>query len=90
MAEPSFNYRRLGYVAMKVTDLERSVKFYRDVVGLDVTEVRKNGTAFLRCSDYPRDLVFYQADAPGVKRIAFEMESDADLERPSASCTISA
>jgi 2,3-dihydroxy-p-cumate/2,3-dihydroxybenzoate 3,4-dioxygenase len=81
MAEVDFNYRRLGYVAMRVTDLERSVKFYRDVVGLDVTEVRKNGTAFLRCSDYPRDLVFYQADEPGVKRIAFEMESDTDLEK---------
>jgi 2,3-dihydroxy-p-cumate/2,3-dihydroxybenzoate 3,4-dioxygenase len=76
-----FNYRRLGYVAMKVTDLDRSVKFYRDVVGLDVTEVRKDGTAFLRCSDYPHDLVFYQSATPGVKRISFEMESENDLEK---------
>ena len=28
-------YRRLGYVALNVTDLDRSEAFYRDQVGLE-------------------------------------------------------
>ena len=28
-------YRKLGYVELMVTDLERSAAFYRDVVGLE-------------------------------------------------------
>jgi 2,3-dihydroxy-p-cumate/2,3-dihydroxybenzoate 3,4-dioxygenase len=81
MTDNPFNYRKLGYVALKVTDLERSISFYRDVVGLDLTEKRTDGTAFLRCSDSPHDLVLCQANEPGVKRISFELESDNDLDK---------
>ena len=28
-------YRKLGYVELMVTDLERSAAFYRDIVGLE-------------------------------------------------------
>ncbi len=83
MARQSFNYRKLGYVAMNVGDLKRSVDFYRDVVGLDVTDA-SNNSAFVRCSDSPHDLIFSKGDQVGIKRIAFEMESDADLEKAEA------
>ena len=73
-----FRYRRLGYVALNVTELKRSTDFYRDLVGLTVTESSDAFTA-LRCSRDHHNLLLYPADAPGIKRIGFELESAADL-----------
>ncbi|MGO8916020.1 MAG: VOC family protein [Stellaceae bacterium] len=74
-----FRYKKLGYVALNVTDLDRSVAFYRDLVGLDVTESVPGALSFLRCSRDHHDLVLCKAPDPGVKRIAFELESEADV-----------
>jgi 2,3-dihydroxy-p-cumate/2,3-dihydroxybenzoate 3,4-dioxygenase len=73
-----FRYRRLGYVALNVTDLPRSTTYYRELVGLTVTETSEALTA-LRCSRDHHNLMLYPASAPGIKRIGFEMESAADL-----------
>ncbi|WP_096697601.1 VOC family protein [Polaromonas sp. AER18D-145] len=75
-----FRYRKLGYVALNVTDLERSVRFYTDMVGLDLSEPFGAGPAFLRCGADHHNVVLYPATAPGVKRIAFELESRAEME----------
>ena len=75
-----FRYSKLGYVAFNVTDLDRSIAFYTDTVGLDLT-ARENGVAFLRCSQEHHDVVLYEAREPGVKRIGWELGSDADLDR---------
>ena len=73
-----FRYRRLGYVALNVSDLERSTAFYRDLVGLNVSD-RSESFAALRCSRDHHNVLLYQAAAPGLKRIGFELESAADL-----------
>ena len=75
-----FRYRKPGYVALNVTDLERSVRFYRDLVGLQL-EAQDEGEAYLRCSDDHHNLVLNKSEAPGLKRMAFELESDDDVER---------
>lgn len=75
-----FRYRKLGYVALNVTDLERSVAYYRDLVGLDVSDGVPGTAAFLRCSRDHHNVVLYQAGEPGLKRIGFELESAADLD----------
>jgi 2,3-dihydroxy-p-cumate/2,3-dihydroxybenzoate 3,4-dioxygenase len=74
-----YRYRRLGYVALNVSDLERSIAFYRDLVGLAVTEATPQFAA-LRCSRDHHNVLLYPAARPGLKRIAFELESAADLE----------
>jgi 2,3-dihydroxy-p-cumate/2,3-dihydroxybenzoate 3,4-dioxygenase len=74
-----FNYRRLGYVALNVTDLRRSLAFYRDVVGLQVSEVADD-VAALRCSPDHHNVLLYPAPGPGLKRVAFELESERELE----------
>ena len=28
-------YKRLAYVALRVTDIDRSLRFYKDIMGLD-------------------------------------------------------
>ena len=75
-----FRYRKLGYVALTVTDLERSVGFYRDLVGLDLVE-RSAEAAYLRCSRDHHNLVLCQGAQPGLKRVGLELESAADTDR---------
>jgi len=41
----------VGHVNLTVTDLERSLAFYRDLLGLHVTQ-RDEQSAFLACGDY--------------------------------------
>ena len=49
-----FKIRRLGHVVLQVTDLDRSLLFYTQVLGFKVTEIdseelQQGGFAFLRC-----------------------------------------
>ena len=49
-----FRIRRLGHVVLQVTDLERSLLFYTQVLGFKVTEIyseelQPGGFACLRC-----------------------------------------
>lgn len=74
-----FRYKRLGYVALNVSDLARSTAFYRDLVGLALTESADDLSA-LRCSQDHHNLLLYPATQPGLKRIAFELESRKDLD----------
>lgn len=43
---------RIGHVHLKVSDLERSVAFYRDVIGLEVMQRYGPGAAFLSAGGY--------------------------------------
>ena len=73
-------YLKLGYVALGVTDLEKSVPFYRDVVGLQLNEQADDGTAFLSCSDDHHNIILYQSDTPGLKRVGWEIEDESQFE----------
>ena len=75
-----YRYRKLGYLALNVTDLDRSTAFYRDMVGLSVTEEQPGEIALLRCTDQHHEIVLYPAETAGVKRMAFQMESSEDLD----------
>lgn len=43
---------RIGHVHLKVSDLERSLKFYRDILGFDVTQKMGNSAAFISAGGY--------------------------------------
>lgn len=75
----SFRYEKLGYAALNVTDLERSIGFYRDLVGLDLVEHHAD-RAYLRCSQDHHNLVLYQSTVPGIRRTGFKMASRGDLD----------
>ena len=74
-----FDYEKLAYAALDVTDLDASVRFYRDLVGLDLVE-QQESVAFLRCSRDHHNLVLYRAAVPGLRRAAYKMAGTADLE----------
>jgi 2,3-dihydroxy-p-cumate/2,3-dihydroxybenzoate 3,4-dioxygenase len=76
-----FRYLKPGYVALGVTNLERSVAFYRDIVGLTLEERQGDELAFLRCSDDHHNVVLYQAADAGIKRMAFQLETPGDVPR---------
>jgi 2,3-dihydroxy-p-cumate/2,3-dihydroxybenzoate 3,4-dioxygenase len=69
-------YQSLAYVALNVSDLGRSAAYYRDMVGL-MPSAEIDGAAFLRCSDRHHDVMLTQSSVPGLKRIGWSMESEA-------------
>jgi len=53
MSEQPINPQvRIGHVHLKVADLERAIKFYRDVLGFDVTQRYGKEAAFLSAGGY--------------------------------------
>jgi catechol 2,3-dioxygenase len=81
----------LGHVALRVGDLERSVTFYRDVVGMSVRGRFEDKVAFLGIRpDASHEIALFQlppnAAGPdptraGLYHMAWEMASFDDLER---------
>ena len=78
MAVSDIRFRRLGYVALNVTDLGRSTAFYTGIVGLEAA-MAANGDVLLRCSDRRVDVMLTSAADPGLKRIGWQMESSKAL-----------
>ena len=72
-------YSRLGYVALNVTDIERSVDFYERLLGLQLVGRGPDREAYFRCSSDHHNVVLYPAAVAGLKRIGFLMENKAEL-----------
>ena len=79
MDRSNARYQRLGYLALNVSDLERSARFYEDIVGLQRSETRGN-SVFFRCSDRHHDIVLHKAPTPGLKRIGWQMEAATQVQ----------
>ncbi|NKN80840.1 glyoxalase, partial [Weissella cibaria] len=47
---------RIGHVHLKVADLERSLRFYRDVLGFEVTQRMGTSAVFLSAGGYHHHL----------------------------------
>ena len=73
-------YRKLGYVELMVTDLERSAAFYRDIVGLEPAGEGPEGERRFRCSEDPYAVVLHKADQPGFKRGGWMLEDERQFE----------
>lgn len=43
---------RIGHIHLKVTDLERSLKFYRDLLGFEVQQFYGDSAVFISAGDY--------------------------------------
>ncbi|RYY25344.1 MAG: bleomycin resistance protein [Sphingomonadales bacterium] len=80
MAVEDIRFRRLGYIALNVSNIASSREFYERIVGLKVDEAAIDGRLFLRCSDRHHDIMLNEGGEPGVKRIAWQLESDRALQ----------
>jgi 2,3-dihydroxy-p-cumate/2,3-dihydroxybenzoate 3,4-dioxygenase len=72
-------YKKLGYVVLSVTDLEKSAEFYENMVGLQFVE-RDNETVYLRSSYDHHNMILEQGSEPGLKRVAFELEKASQFQ----------
>jgi 2,3-dihydroxy-p-cumate/2,3-dihydroxybenzoate 3,4-dioxygenase len=75
-----FRYKKIGYVALNVSDIERSTEFYDKEVGLQHVETNENGLSFFRCSNDHHNVILYPSSESGIKRVGFQMENDQQLE----------
>jgi len=83
--------KQLGHLVLRVRDLERSEKFYTEVLGLEVTNKRPGQIVFMSAggdSSHELALISVGADAPGPEQtrvglyhFAWEMESFEDLQK---------
>ena len=76
----------LGHVGVYVRDIERSKEFYRDILGLRVSDVSPNsGSVFMTAQDRAAEhlellLVPGREDGKVVQQISFRCSSIADLK----------
>lgn len=63
---------RVGYVALRVIDLDRSIAYAETMLGLRVSE-RGEDCAYLTCNTRHHELVLSQGATVGCERIAFEV-----------------
>jgi 2,3-dihydroxy-p-cumate/2,3-dihydroxybenzoate 3,4-dioxygenase len=82
-----FRHRKLGYVALNVTDVERTTAFATRTIGLEDNGKGPAGERFLSCSREHHDVVLYHSKEPGFVRAAWEMETPDDVERAFAHFT---
>ena len=75
-----FRYRKLGYLVLNVSDLERSTAFATDVFGMDCSGEVGGGRGF-RVGPHHHDIILQQADKPAFVRSAWELESEDDVDR---------
>lgn len=71
-------YRQLGYLALNVTDIERSRAFYCDELGLRLEGHGPEGEAVLLAGPGQR-LVLHRGKQAGLKRLGWQMESAVQL-----------
>jgi 2,3-dihydroxy-p-cumate/2,3-dihydroxybenzoate 3,4-dioxygenase len=72
-------YKKVGYVELNVTDLVRSRAFYERMVGLQYVAEGRSGEIFYRCSNDHHSIVLHRGAEPGLKRVGFMLESEAQF-----------
>ena len=79
---------RIGHVHLKVADLERALRFYRDVLGFEVTQRMGQSAAFLSAGGYHHHMAMNtwrsagagrRAPALGLGRVDIVLPSRDDL-----------
>jgi catechol 2,3-dioxygenase len=73
---------RLGRLELRVLDLEESVKYYTDVIGLDVTGRDENRVYLKAWDEYDHhSIVLQKADTAGMDHMAFKVKDIFELEK---------
>jgi catechol 2,3-dioxygenase len=81
--------KRLGHVGIFVRDIEKSKKFYTEILGFKVSDINEQGIVFLRCGTDHHDTVLVslskegqgsvQAERREIQQISYEVDRVEDL-----------
>ncbi|GAA3108062.1 VOC family protein [Streptosporangium carneum] len=67
--------RKLAHVVLNTVDIDAAVAFYRNVLGMRVSDWSEHQMAFLRCNADHHVIAFNQAEWTSVNHVAYEMPS---------------
>ena len=83
--------KKLGHLVLKVRDIHVSLKFYTEVMGLEVSDWIDDKMVFLRCGEDHHDLALLQlpdghipvpeGDYPAVEHFSYQVEDLAEMEK---------
>ncbi len=73
-------YKKLGYIALNVSDVQRSRAWYENMVGLQFNRVGAAGEVYLRADADHHSLVLFESDKPSLKRVGWQLEDDAQID----------
>lgn len=79
MSAPPVRCDALARVELNVSDLERSRRFYRDIVGLEEVAAPGSGEAAFRCDARPISIVLRAAPRAGFGRCAWSLADEASM-----------
>lgn len=73
---------RLGFVELRVDDLDQASDFYREILGLQETQ-KEDGRLFFKCWDEydHHSVVLKNGPSPGLVKLGWKVESERDLEQ---------
>ncbi|MCF8587600.1 VOC family protein [Gordonia liuliyuniae] len=63
------------HVVLNTVDIDAAVAFYRDVLGMRVSDWSEHQMAFMRCNSDHHSIAFNQAEWTAVNHVAYEMPS---------------
>lgn len=94
MGSPPFQLGKIGHVALYVSDLDQSMRFYRDILGFQVSDtygddMMPGGAVFLRCNPDHHGIALFKATeanpaGAGLHHLAFEVPALDDVVRARA------
>lgn len=83
--------KKLGHVGIFVRDVEKSKKFYTEILGFKLSDVNEQGIVFLRCGTDHHDTVLVPmpkenhnavpTERREVQQISYEVDSVEDLRK---------
>jgi catechol-2,3-dioxygenase len=76
-----FNILKLGHVAYRVPDVQKLVRFYRDLFGFRVSDWRGDHFVFMRCNTDHHTLNFVIDEKPALHHIAFEVSDWSEIRK---------
>jgi catechol 2,3-dioxygenase-like lactoylglutathione lyase family enzyme len=91
---PPFQLGKIGHVALYVSDIERSKRFYTEILGFQVSDIygddmMPGGAVFLRCNPDHHGIALFKATeanpaGAGLHHMAFEVPTLDDVVRARA------
>ncbi|WP_312976968.1 VOC family protein [Corynebacterium sp.] len=73
--------KNIAHIVLNTADIDKSVDFYRDVLGMRVSDWSEHQMAFMRCNTDHHSIAFNQAEWASVNHVAYEMPTVNDFMR---------